>query len=63
MTIVVARAIPTVDVPDLTGQTQTEASDTLTRRRARAARTQRDVTDPTQDGIVLDQKPPAGGSS
>ena len=60
VTIVVARAIPTVDVPDLTGQSQTEASDTLTAAGLVPRVTLRDVTDPNQDGIVLDQRPAAG---
>jgi len=60
VTIVVARAIPTVDVPDLTGQSQTEASDTLTAAGLVPSVTPRDVSDPNQDGIVLDQRPAAG---
>jgi len=59
VTIVVARAIPTVVVPDLTGQSQTEASDTLTAAGLAPRVTMRDVTDPSQDGIVLDQRPAA----
>jgi eukaryotic-like serine/threonine-protein kinase len=58
--IVIARAIPKVIVPDLVGQAATEASDTLTAAGLVPRTTLRDVTDPNQDGIVLDQKPAAG---
>ena len=58
--LVVARAIPTVIVPDLLGQGAQEASDTLTAAGLEPRTSYRDVTDPTQDGIVLDQKPPSG---
>ena len=61
MTIVVARAIPTVDVPDLLGQSSAQASRHADGRRARAARpSQQSTSDPAQDGIVLDQRPIAG---
>ncbi|MBS1869797.1 MAG: Stk1 family PASTA domain-containing Ser/Thr kinase [Actinobacteria bacterium] len=60
VTIVVARAIPTVFVPDLAGQGAQEAADTLTAAGLVAHTAHRDVTDPSQDGIVLEQKPPAG---
>jgi len=60
VTIVVARAIPTVFVPDLAGQGAQEAADTLTAAGLVAHTKYRDVTDATQDGIVLDQRPPAG---
>jgi eukaryotic-like serine/threonine-protein kinase len=60
VTIVVARAIPTVVVPDLLGQSGTEASDTLTAAGLEPRESQQTVTDPTQDGIVLDQRPAAG---
>ena len=58
--LVVARAIPTVDVPDLSGQGAQEASDTLTAAGLEPRVSYRDVTDPNQDGVVLDQKPAAG---
>jgi beta-lactam-binding protein with PASTA domain/predicted Ser/Thr protein kinase len=60
VTIVVARAIPKVFVPDLVGRSETEASDTLTAAGLVPRVSLRDVTDPNEDGIVLDQKPPPG---
>src|SRR5215218_2346631 len=58
--IVVARAIPTVIVPDLLGQGGQEATDTLTAAGLEPRTSLRDVTDPNQDGIVLDQTPVSG---
>jgi beta-lactam-binding protein with PASTA domain/predicted Ser/Thr protein kinase len=60
VTIVVARAIPKVIVPDLLGHSQTEAADTLTAAGLEPRVSYRAVTDATQDGIVLDQKPASG---
>jgi len=58
--LVVARAIPTVIVPDLLGQGSQEASDTLTAAGLEPRVSYRDVTDPNEDGVVLDQKPTSG---
>jgi len=58
--IVVARAIPTVDVPDLSGQTQSEASDTLTAAGLVPRVSSRTVSDRALDGVVVDQRPTAG---
>ena len=58
--IVVARAIPIVIVPDLLGQGAQEASDTLTAVELEPRTSFRDVTDPTQEGVVLDQRPGSG---
>ena len=58
--IVVARAIPTVIVPDLLGQGAQEASDTLTAVGLEPRTSFRDTTDPNEDGIVLDQNPASG---
>jgi len=58
--IVVARAIPTVDVPDLSGQTQSEASDTLTAAGLVPRVSSRTVSDRTLDGVVVDQRPAVG---
>ncbi len=60
VTLVVARAIPTVFVPELLGLGAPEASDTLTAAGLEPRVSYRDVTDPAQDGIVLDQRPAAG---
>jgi beta-lactam-binding protein with PASTA domain len=58
--IVVARAIPTVFVPELLGLGAQEASDTLTAAGLQPRVSYRDVTDPAQDGIVLDQRAASG---
>jgi eukaryotic-like serine/threonine-protein kinase len=58
--IVVARAIPMVIVPDLLNTSETEASDTLTAAGLEPRTSLRDVTDPNQDGIVLEQRPTSG---
>ncbi|HEU4702786.1 MAG TPA: Stk1 family PASTA domain-containing Ser/Thr kinase [Conexibacter sp.] len=58
--LVVARAIPTVFVPDLLGQGAQEASDTLTAAGLEPRTSFVDVTDPAEDGIVLDQNPASG---
>jgi len=57
VTIVVARAIPKVDVPDLSGQTRSEASDTLTAAGLVPRVSSRDVTDSALDGVVVAQDP------
>jgi beta-lactam-binding protein with PASTA domain/predicted Ser/Thr protein kinase len=59
VTIVVARANPKVMVPDLLGQSEQEAADTLTAAGLEPRTSFRDVTDPNEEGIVLDQKPAA----
>jgi serine/threonine-protein kinase len=58
--LVVARAIPTVDVPDLTGQPGQAAADTLTAAGLEPRTSLQDTTDPAEDGVVLDQRPAAG---
>jgi beta-lactam-binding protein with PASTA domain len=58
--LVVARAIETVVVPDLLDTSQTEATDTLTAAGLEPRTSFREVTDPSQDGIVLDQTPASG---
>jgi beta-lactam-binding protein with PASTA domain/predicted Ser/Thr protein kinase len=60
VTIVVARRIPTVIVPDLLGLGAQEATDTLTAAGLEPRTSYRAVTDPAQEGIVLDQKPASG---
>jgi serine/threonine-protein kinase len=60
VSIVVARAIPTVDVPDLLGQGAQEASDTLTAAGLEPRTSFQDTADPNEDGIVLDQNPASG---
>jgi eukaryotic-like serine/threonine-protein kinase len=58
--IVVARAIPMVIVPDLLNTSEMEASDTLTAAGLEPRTSFRNVTDPNEDGIVLEQRPTSG---
>jgi eukaryotic-like serine/threonine-protein kinase len=58
--LVIARAIPTVDVPDLLGQSGPEASASLAALGLEPRTSTRDVTDPNQDGVVVDQTPASG---
>jgi serine/threonine-protein kinase len=60
VTLVVARAVETVVVPDLAGQGAQEASDTLAAAGLEPRVSYTDVTDPNEDGVVLDQKPAPG---
>ena len=58
--IVVASAVETIFVPDLLGQGAQEASDTLAAAGLEPRTSLVDVTDPAQEGIVLDQTPASG---
>jgi beta-lactam-binding protein with PASTA domain/predicted Ser/Thr protein kinase len=60
VSLVVARAIPTVDVPGLVGTSGTEAADRLTAAGLVPRTSFRDVTDANEDGIVVDQRPALG---
>jgi beta-lactam-binding protein with PASTA domain/predicted Ser/Thr protein kinase len=60
VTLVVARAVETVVVPDLHGDGAQEASDTLTAAGLEPRVSFTDVTDPNEDGVVLNQKPAPG---
>lgn len=60
VTLVVAVEIPTVTVPDLFGLTAAEAADDLTAAGLEPRESQRSVTDPALDGVVVDQRPAAG---
>jgi beta-lactam-binding protein with PASTA domain/predicted Ser/Thr protein kinase len=60
VTIVVARAIPVVEVPDLLGRSEIEAVDTLAAAGLEPRTTEQAVTDAAEDGIVLDQRPLPG---
>ena len=60
VTIVVSSGPPQVDVPDVTGQTDTDATNTLQDQGFTVKSQDVPVTDPTQDGIVQDTDPAPG---
>lgn len=60
VTLVVARAVPTVSVPDLIGQSGSEASDALSAAGLQPRQSFQSVSDPSQDGVVIDQRPSPG---
>ena len=61
VTIRVASAATKMTVPDVTGLDETGARQHLTGARFRVQVVGQPVTDPSQDGVVLDETP-AGGS-
>lgn len=60
--LTIAKEIPQVTVPDLTGATLDDAAATLTAAGLEARQTPRPVTDQAQEGTVIGQRP-AGGTS
>jgi eukaryotic-like serine/threonine-protein kinase len=60
VTIVVSTGRPKVDVPDVVGISEERASARLTGAGLTVARQERTVTDPAQDGVVIEQRPGAG---
>jgi serine/threonine-protein kinase len=60
VTIVVSSGPPQVDVPDVTGQTDTDATNTLEDQGFTVKSQDIPVTDPTQDGIVQSTDPAPG---
>jgi eukaryotic-like serine/threonine-protein kinase len=60
VTIVVAKAPQQAKVPDLTGMTAAAAVDALSRAGFVPRESTQPVTDPTQDGVVLSQRPAPG---
>jgi eukaryotic-like serine/threonine-protein kinase len=60
VTIVVSTGRPKVDVPDVVGISGEQASARLTSAGLTVARQERTVTDPAQDGVVIEQRPGAG---
>ena len=59
--LVVARAIPTVDVPDLIGQSGTVAADTLTAAGLEPRTSLQDTTDPSRRTASWSTRRPASG--
>jgi eukaryotic-like serine/threonine-protein kinase len=60
VTIVVSTGRPQVSVPDVVGMTEERASARLGSAGLTVSRQERTVTDPTQDGVVVEQRPGAG---
>jgi serine/threonine-protein kinase len=60
VTIVVSTGRPKVDVPDVVGMGEERAAAQLTAAGLTVARQERTVTDPSQDGVVIEQRPGSG---
>jgi eukaryotic-like serine/threonine-protein kinase len=60
VTIVVSTGKPRVDVPDVVGMKEGRATSTLANAGLSPSREEREVTDPAQDGVVIEQRPGAG---
>jgi serine/threonine-protein kinase len=60
VTITVSTGRPQVDVPDVVGMTEEQAAARLNSAGLTPDRQERAVTDPTQDGVVIEQRPGAG---
>jgi eukaryotic-like serine/threonine-protein kinase len=60
VTIVVSTGKPKVTVPDVTGMREAKANSTLSRAGLAPVREEREVTDPAQDGVVIEQRPGSG---
>ena len=60
VSIVVAKAPPTVTVPDVTGKTASQATSALSGAGLNVVETTKSVSDPAKDGIVLSENPGAG---
>jgi beta-lactam-binding protein with PASTA domain/predicted Ser/Thr protein kinase len=60
VTITVSSGRPQVDVPDVIGQSERNARSALRAAGLTAVTQQRTVTDPAQDGVVIEQRPGSG---
>jgi eukaryotic-like serine/threonine-protein kinase len=60
VTITVSSGKPKASVPDVVGLKEAKAGSALSRAGLTAVRQEREVTDPTQDGVVIEQRPGAG---
>jgi len=60
VTITVSKGKPKVTVPDVVGMKEAKASNALAHAGLSVVREEREVTDPLQDGVVLDQRPGTG---
>jgi serine/threonine-protein kinase len=61
--LVVAKAPPDVEVPEVVNQQRQDARDALHAAGFRVKETKQTVTDPAQNGVVLQQDPEAGGTA
>jgi serine/threonine-protein kinase len=60
VTVTVSKGIPTVSVPDVQGSNRRDAVAELRAAGLVATVHEQDVTDPAQDGVVIDQRPGVG---
>ena len=60
VTITVSTGKPKVTVPDVVGMKEARANSTLSGAGLTPVREEREVDDPAQDGVVLEQRPPSG---
>src|SRR3954454_8733866 len=60
VTITVSTGKPRVTVPDVVGMKEARANSTLSHAGLRPVREEREVTDPTQDGVVIEERPGSG---
>ena len=60
VTITVSTGKPQVDIPDVIGLSERTASSRLKSAGLEPVTQERTVTDPTQDGVVVEQRPGSG---
>jgi serine/threonine-protein kinase len=60
VTITVSTGKPKVSVPDVVGMKEAKANSALSRAGLTPVRQEREVTDPAQDGVVIEQRPGSG---
>jgi eukaryotic-like serine/threonine-protein kinase len=58
--ITVSTGKPQVTVPDVVGMKEAKANSALSRAGLTPVRAEREVTDPTQDGVVIEERPSSG---
>jgi serine/threonine-protein kinase len=63
VTIRVSTGKPKVTVPDVVGMKEARANSTLSGAGLTPVRQEREVTDPAQDGVVLEQRPGSGSEA
>jgi eukaryotic-like serine/threonine-protein kinase len=60
VTITVSKGKPQATVPDVIGMKEAKAASALSRAGLSPVREEREVTDPAEDGVVIDQRPGTG---
>ena len=63
VTITVSTGTPKVTVPDVVGMREARANSALSRAGLTPVREEREVTDPDQDGVVIEQRPGSGSEA